>query len=222
MNSTDLNTSQYTKGYSVPSKDVGAVNIYINNPGVNQAPGYPTYYSPQYYYPPQYYYYPQTKPQEQRPLASQSMEKEPAPETKTGDKELTPLTEELLNGLSSMLTQGDEQARLHAIGKVLGLLREDPENRKKDPRLVGLINTALHPEQPDEVQTAAIIACNNGIVEGNQVTRQLLEAEAANKNEYGTDSLAASALSTMSNSGMSNSAVPLDGSKGQRLNVISH
>ncbi len=219
MYSTGVNPNQDMKNYSVPSKDVGAVNIYITNPGINQPPPYPTpqyYYSypPHYYhyYTPQYYYW--NQPQAKKPIASQRIEKEEppkpeqTPEKTEPEKKLTPITEELVYSLSNLLTQGDKESRIQTIARVLKLLREDPENRKNDPRLIGLINTALHPNQPDTVQTAAIIACNNGLVNGNEITAQLLTAKAGEKDIYGTDSLAASALSRMSD-------------PGQRLNLIS-
>lgn len=251
MYNTALNPSHYQWGYGAPSPEVGAVNISIN--GVN-TPGTapmqnirPVYYPVHYYYPvqqpAQYYCAPQTPPQQpqnppqEKAISSQSIKEEETPETKTEEarpvetekaekKDVTPINDELINGLNAALTQGDKQTRIHAIANVMKLLREDPESRKNNPKLIGLINTSLHPNQPGEVREAATIACKNGLVKGNDLTKQLLGALANKDDRYGVDSLAASALSGMSEPGQrldytSSQALDKNPDAGQRLNVIS-
>jgi|GEM_PF-1851822 len=258
MNNTGFyNNYQYPQNSGTPKPEVGAVNISINGintPGMGQPYNYgqPSYYgqSQGYYPPPVYYpmpvYYPvqytppqnqnqnqsQTHSQENKSIPSQNINKEEPKkkEEKKPEKDLTPITPDLLDNLNNALAHGTKEARIHAVGRLLKLLREDPDTRKKDPRLIGLINTALHPNQPDEVQTAAIIGVNNGIVDGNAKTRQLLNTLSNQHNMYGTDSLASSALMRMPGStGQQDSSTRLNPASeirpnqatGQKLNVIS-
>ncbi|HSA07185.1 MAG TPA: hypothetical protein P5556_08385 [Candidatus Gastranaerophilales bacterium] len=210
MNNTGLNTTPYQPNYSAPTTDKGAVNIYIsgiNTPGSNAQQQY--YPSPYYY--PLPYYAPTNYNQQSAPVAAKTLEQpEPKPQEakKVDEKKVTPISPELINNLNSLLTQGDKQARIRAVAQVLKLLREDVNTRKNDPKLIGLINTSLHSNQPDEVKTAALVACNNGLIVGNEKTKELLKIISGKKDKYGADSLATSALSLMPTSG-------------QRLNVIS-
>lgn len=246
MNNPGFQTVQYPypyqSGKKPPTNEVGAVNITIN--GVNPPSPYGQYspygvrpmpvYYPVYYpgYPPQYYcsspasnLMARKGPEE--PIPSQGLHKDEAPkpeqekkpeekEEKEPKKDLTPLTDQLINGLNGSLTQGDKQARIHAIARVLGLLREDPENRRNNPKLIGLINTALHSSQPSEVREAATIACDNGLVSGNDTTRAYLNEIAGKKDRYGLNTLAASALYKMP--GQANAQTS---PAGQKLNVVS-
>lgn len=239
MKNVGFTQPQNVQTCSVPDKKTDGVNIniYANTPGTcpMACPAYYYPYSSGYYYPNYYYprpdlnYYAQQNNNSapaNTSIGAQNLTKEPPKpaakpikkEEKTEkkpDKKLTPLTNELLNGLSSMLVQGDTQARMHAIGQTLKLLREDVNTRKNDPRLIGLINTALHPSQPSEVQTAALIACNKGLIKGNNVTAQHLNVIANQKDQFGNDSLATSAISQLPAQALN--SMPA----GQRLNVIS-
>jgi len=165
-------TQQYPQTYSIPSKRTGGVNIIINGvntPGTSPAPSYypsPVYYSypmPSYYPAPVYYPVPKNYQQPgsiptQNISPAQPPPVEKKPEKTKPKKSLTPITSELINNLNNLLTHGDKQSRIQAVAKTLKLLREDPKTRKTDPRLIGLINTALYPTQPGEVKTAAVIA----------------------------------------------------------------
>lgn len=143
--------------YTVPVKDEkqSAVNVYINANG-QQQPAYPYYYP--YYYP--YPYYSQN--QSNNSLGAQNLNQvQPEPKDKKEEKELTPLTPEILNGLKNDLTQGDKQARQHAVARAINLINEDRETRSKDQRLIGLIQTASHPNQPRSVREAAEVAATS-------------------------------------------------------------
>ena len=233
MNNKDVYiTPQYPQNYSIPSKKTGGVNIIINGvntPGTSTGSSYypsPVYYSypmPSYYPAPVYYPVPKNS-QQAKPLPTQNISQTQPPrvekkqEKNKPKKLLTPITSELTNNLNNLLIHGDKQSRIQAVAKTLKLLREDPETRKNDPRLIGLINTALYPTQPGEVKTAATIACNNGLIDGNQKTQQLLNKLANKQDKYGTNSLAASALSQMS---VPSQSLNRNSGVGQRLNVIS-
>ncbi len=229
MNNPGFNTAQYLyqSGQKPPTNEVGAVNITINGvnspgpySGMSQAPVYyPVYYPVQYPYPSENNL--RAKNAQETPIPSVGLDKEETPEPKekeapeeTPKKNLTPLTDELINGLNDSLTRGDKQARVHAVSKVLSLLREDPESRRNNPELIGLINTALHPSQPSVVKEAATIACDNGLVSGNEKTRAYLSNIAGKKDQYDLNTLAASALYKMPGQEPGNPA-------GQKLNLIS-
>lgn len=235
MTNTGFNTAQnQNQSYSIPGGETSAINININNPGVY--PGYnqpPVYSYPQHYYNyPTRYYYPPAPPRApvntaqpaEKPLASQDLQQEQKtkPEEIQDEKQVKPLDENVIKGLNNALTQGGEQQRMHAVSQVLKLLREDPENRKNNPKLTGLINTALHPNQPSIVKEAATIACQNGLVEGNQTTQQLLNNIAGQNDKYGTSNMAASALSTMPFSGrLSKNTTASESIPGQKLDLIA-
>lgn len=136
-------------------------------------------------------------PSQPLPALPPSPSAEPEAAPVTPEKSLTPLTQELINHLNTSLTKGNKDERFNAIGKVLKLLREDPESRKNNPALVGLINKALNPVQPSEVKTAALIACENGLVANTPKTQQLVQALTLSNDKLENNSLASSALNRL-------------------------
>ncbi len=246
MENRGLDTQSYQQTYSVPKNDVGAVNININGVNTPQYSQYPQYsHAPQvpYYYPIPYYYpvqqYSNNKavqekiaekpapPVEQNQI-EQKPEKQKPEKQKTEPKEkpkkiTAPVSDDVIKGLRQSLTQGDRDSRSYAIAKLLNLLREDVDSRKNDPRLIGLINTALHQDQPGEVNTAALIACNNGIIKGNQKTQELLKVLAQKNDKYDNSSMANSALNQMSfsSNNLNYSKPNQKPVTGNKLNLIS-
>lgn len=184
----------YTQMYTMPARANNApVNITINAAQPQQSGAYPYYYPypypycyPQpvpYYVPIQHYQQQQQQAAPiQNPIPSQGIDQTKPPELPKPEeakkeeskneepkKDVKPLSAEELNHLKSDLTTGDKDARQHAIAKTINLLNEDRENRAKDPRIVGLINMASHPNQPKSVREVAEIAAtglrdyNNGV-----------------------------------------------------------
>ncbi len=173
MNKQGLSTSQYQQypqAYSVPAQTPpqnekqSAVNVYINA-GQHPYAGQPNFYP--YYYPYPYYipqYVPQ-QPQQQNtaPLASQNINQANPVNNQNKEepeKNLTPLTPELLQGLQADLTKGEKQDRYRAIARVINLMNEDREQRK-DGALVDLIKIGQHSNQPHAVREAANAAATS-------------------------------------------------------------
>lgn len=187
-----INLPQGTTSYM----PISAYNLNINSINTNSVPRQtrvetkPASITVQNQLPPQ----PQPQPLPALPPAPPA---EPETAPVTPDKSLTPLTPELINHLNNSLTKGNKDERFSAIGKTLKLLREDPENRKNNLALVGLINKALNPVQPSEVKTAALIACENGLVANTPQTQQLVQALTLSNDKLENNSLASSALNRL-------------------------
>ncbi len=209
-----------------PSSSVGAVNIQIYSPSVNQ-PGfyqpapcapYPCNYNTPINYtnmPAQNFNYnnqgatnPQTAPQAAPQTAPQTPSQTPAApqeQQKTAEntqaqtaENVTDLSDEYIKKLEASLNSPDKNTRIAGAKELYDRFSEDP-SRKEHPALTPLLNKALQ-DPLSTVKFFALTALNLDHAKGNDETVEILKGLQSSNTCYGEDASLASQILNKMNS----------------------
>lgn len=98
-------------------------------------------------------------------------------------KQVTALTDELIQSIESYLRNPNPQIREQGALKVVELLAED-ESRKNDVALTNLLNLMLQ-DNSQPIKLMALIAVKEGLVQGDELTEHLINELSNTPSEYG-------------------------------------
>ncbi len=107
-------------------------------------------------------------------------------------KEVVPLTDEYLKKLSTSLNTNDKNVRATAMKEIIKRFRED-DKRKDDVALTNLLNRGLQ-DNSSNVRLLALATLDEGIANGNNKTRQILQDMTKSTASYGEDAKLASQI----------------------------
>lgn len=191
-----------------PRSSVGAVEININNPSVNNGPTYipqasycipipaqqPAVQSPQQPAvqapqqpapPPAAAPIPVEKPVAEEPKKTEAKKEEPK-------KEIVQLTDEYIKTLENYLNNPNADVRLLGAKEILNRFKED-KTRRNDQALTNLLNKALR-DPAQNVRLMALTALDIDVVEGDKLTFKVLQDMQKSDAVYNQDSVLASGI----------------------------
>ena len=192
---------QQPQNVQVPAGAAG-VNIQIFNPSV-ATPGSmgPTYNVNAPSYPAGYYtgQYPCNQPNSATQVSSESTKTTSAEQTQTETgmkkketKRVVLIDDNYIKSLENCLNSQDKSVRLNAAKNVFERLDEDP-SRKDDKALTALVNKMLQ-DPSQEIRLIALSALEGRIVNGDDITVQILQHIQSNPQGQGFDAADASRI----------------------------